>query len=194
MYEIPTCILISGQSFTIRNKGDFRMVFDCFAALEDIELTKQERIIASLMIFYDGIDTLEDLTQIPDVELAVTEMYKFFNCGKVDDIVRVPPYKLIDWEQDEQIICSAINKIANKEIRFEPYIHWWTFMGYYTAIDESLLSTIISIREKIITGTKLEKHETKFRLHNPQYFIWNAKTLEEQEAEAEIMSLWNAGE
>lgn len=194
MYEIPTSILIGEQSFPVRNKGDFRMVLDCFAALEDIELTKQERIVASLIIFYDGMKTLEDLTQFDDIETAVKEMYRFFNCGRIDDNTRVPPYRLIDWEQDEQMICSAINKITNKEIRFEPYIHWWTFMGFYTAIGESLLSTVIGIREKIITGKKLEKYETKFRLHNPQYFIWNAKTLEEQEAEAEIMSLWNAGE
>ena len=193
MYEIPTQILIGEQSFPVRNNGDYRMVLDCFAALEDIELSKQERVVASLIIFYEDLNDLEDLIIFPDIEIAVKEMYKFFNCGRLDDNVSIPPYRLIDWEQDEQIICSAINRIANKEIRFESYIHWWTFMGFYTAIGESLLSTVISIREKIITGKKLEKYENKFRLHNPQYFRWNAKTLEEQEAEAEIMSLWNSG-
>ena len=100
-------------------------------------------------------------------------MFDFFNCGRSQSIGKKMNHKLIDWEQDSQIICSAINKVANKEVRAEPYIHWWTFMGYYSAVGESLLSTIVSIRDKIVRGKKLEKHERIFRQENPEYFIWN---------------------
>ena len=52
MYNIPTSITIQDKSFGIRNKGDYRVVLDCFSALNDTELTDQERMIAALIIFY----------------------------------------------------------------------------------------------------------------------------------------------
>ena len=56
MYEIPTSIQIGEQSYPIRNNGDYRMVLDCFVALNDIELSQQERLYASLIIFYDNMN------------------------------------------------------------------------------------------------------------------------------------------
>ena len=73
------------------------------------------------------------------------------------------------------------------------YIHWWTFMGYYMSIGECLYSTILSIRDKILNGKKLEKYEREFKLRNPQYFVWNSKTTEQQEADAWLKTVWNSG-
>ena len=67
-------------------------------------------------------------------------------------------------------------------------------MGYYTAIGECPLSTVIHIRDKIVTGKKLEKYERNFRNSNPQYFTWNSKTIEEKEADRLVRELWNAGD
>ena len=191
MYSIPTSIYIDGTEYRIRNNGDYRVILDCFRALSDIELTAKERLLAGLIIFYDDFSTIDDLEELP-IEQLVTEMYKFFNCGS-DSVGAKTEKKLIDWEQDEQLICSAVNRVSGKEIRLEPYIHWWTFMGYFTAIGESPISTIISIRDKISRGTKLEKHERKYRNENPQYFIWNNKTIEEQEADKLVKEIWNSG-
>lgn len=191
MYEIPTTIEIGEREFHIRNNGDYRMVLDCFAALNDVELSKQERLFASLIIFYDDFNDLEDIDIVEDIEELVQKMYDFFSCG--GDSGSRSNYKLVDWEEDAQLISSAINKVANKEIRAESYIHWWTFMGYYAAIGECPLSTIIHIRDKIIKGKKLEKHERQFRSENPQYFTWNSKSVDEQEADELVKQMWNSG-
>ena len=61
---------------------------------------------------------------------------------------------------------------------------------YYSAVGESLLSTIVSIRDKIVRGKKLEKHERTFRQENPEYFIWNTNNIDE-EAEELFNELWN---
>lgn len=167
------------------------MVLDCFAALEDIELSKEERILTALLIFYDVNDT-EELYQIKDIETAVTEMMHFFNGGSASTIGAVSHHKLIDWEQDSQLVCSAINKVAGKEIRAEAYVHWWTFLAYYMAVGEGPLATVVSIRDKIVRGKKLEKYENEFRRENPHYFNWNSKSVEDREEEAYIMSLWNS--
>ena len=51
MFELPTSIEIEGKSYNIRNKGDYRTIIDCFLALDDLELSKVERVYASLIIF-----------------------------------------------------------------------------------------------------------------------------------------------
>ena len=190
MYEIPTEVLVNGQSYAIRNRGDFRMVLDCFVALNDYELNKTERVCSSLIIFYDDIEDLSDLEMFADVDEAIKQMYRFFNCGR-DDVYQRDLPKLLDWEQDSQLIASAVNKVAGKEIREEEYIHWWTFMGYYTAIGQSALATVVSIRDKIVKGTKLEKWERQFKQENPQYFVWDRRTNEDRELDELMKSMWN---
>ena len=182
--------MIQGRSFDIRDKGDYRVVLDCFSALNDTELSDQERMIASLIIFYEDLNDVDDINNI-DVTQAVKEMYRFFNCGEEESIGAKFNYRLIDWDKDSQMVCAAINKVAGTEIRSAPYIHWWTFMGYYTAVGDSLLSQVVGIRHKIIKKKKLEKYEQKFRKDNPQYFIWNHKSVEDQEAEEWLMKMWN---
>lgn len=192
MYGLPTEITIGNTSYTVRNQGDYRTVIECFELLEDIELTKQERILACLMWFY-GFEDIEDLSVFGDQLLeAYHQMVIFFNCGKEEEEVQTTPYKLIDWEKDSLLICSAVNTVAKTEIRAEKYIHWWTFMGYYMGVGECALSTIVGIRSKRAKGKTLEKHERQFIQENPQYF-WENKTIEEQELDAEIRRIWNNG-
>lgn len=193
MFEIPISVQVGEQSYAITNKGDYRMVLDCFAALNDQELDKEERLIAALMIFYECFNDVEDVLNCEILEPLVKEMYKFFNCGDPDGVGNKVNHTLIDWQKDQQLIASAVNNVAKKEIRFEEYLHWWTFMGYYLAIGESPMATIISIRNKIVEGKKLQKYEQEFRKDNPQYFNWDSRSLEEKEAEKAIMDMWNSG-
>lgn len=197
MYELPTTILINGRPYGITRKGDYRMVIDCFTALNDVEISERERLYSALMIFYEDLDAIEDIfNEFGEEEYlaeAVHKMYWFFDCGRESTGTQTP-YKLIDWEQDEQLISSAVNSVAHTEVRSEPYIHWWTFMGYYISVGESVLSSVVSIRNKIMRGKKLEDYEKEFKHDNPHYFKWNHKTLEEQEADKEfeaILEQWN---
>lgn len=192
MYEIPTSITIDGRIFQIRNNGDYRVILDCFKALEDEELEASERLLASLIIFYEDFNSIEDVYNIDDLSKLVSEMFKFFNCGNESMGTKVN-HSIIDWEQDSQLVCSAINKVANKEIRSEKYIHWWTFMGYYIAIGDSPLSTILGIRNKILSNKKLEKYEQQFKRNNPQYFVWNSRSMQEKEADKIAKEIWNSG-
>ena len=196
MYELPTSITVEGRNFKIRESGDFRVILDCFSALGDIELGEDYGILASLIIFYEDL-TETNIEDIDEEILAqlVREMYTFFNCGREEFDEGLSP-KLIDWETDSQMIMAAVNNVAGKEIRLEPYIHWWTFMGYYMSVGESVLATVVSIRNKILRNETLDKWEKKFKAENEHYFHWNSKTLEEQELDKEyemIYNMWNNG-
>ena len=189
MYELPTELEVNGLSYDIRKRGDYRMVLDVFSILEDSSITQSERILTALLVFYEPFKDLSEVMLHPDVEELTTEMFKFFDAGRPEG--KQMDRKLIDWEQDSAMIMSAVNNVARKEVRAEEYIHWWTFVGYYMAIGESTLSTVVGLRDKILRGKKLEKWENEFKKENPQYFTWNHKTVADIEAEEWLKSVWN---
>lgn len=191
MYEIPTQITVGEQSFTIRDKGDYRIVLDCFAYLSDDELTEQESLYACLIAFYEAFNDFDDVLKCEvDLNILIEKMFSFFNCDDTNPGIK-KPYKVIDWEGDSQLICSAINKVAQQEVRAVEYMHWWTFMGYFCEIGESTLATVVGIREKMMKGKKLEKYEKEFRRDNPQYFVWNSITQEQKKAEELFNQIWD---
>ena len=194
MYELPVSVTINGVEHPIRKKGDFRVILDCFDALADVKLDKEYRTRSSLIIFYEEITSIESVSEVfPDDTLseAAQEMNRFFNCGQKESPGIKVPYKLIDWKEDENLIIPAINNVAKKEIRLEPYVHWWTFIGYYLSVGESALASVVRLRSKIMKHEKLEKYERKMIAENPEYFNWNSKTAEEEELDKEILGLWN---
>ena len=195
MFELPTSIFIDGTEHPIRNRGDFRMVLDCFEALSDSELDADYRIVTGLIIFYDGMKDEHDVmtTFGKNLETAIKKMYEFFNCNQPNAAGAVMKHKLVDWKQDAQLIAGAVNTVAKKEVRAESYLHWWTFMGYYLNIGDSAFSTIVGIRHKIKSGKKLENHEKEFKRDNPQYFVWDSQTTEESQMDDYLRSLWNNG-
>ena len=195
MYALPTTITVDNTEYHIRNNGDYRVVLECFVALNDVELTETERTIAAILIFCDDLD-LESLFQLTNDQVIemTNQMYNFFNCGDSEGIAANTEHKVIDWEKDQQMICAGVNKVAGTEVRALEYLHWWTFMGYFCNIGESILSTVVSIREKIVKGKKLEKYEQEFRRNNPQYFVWDARTLQQKEDDELIKQIWDFGD
>lgn len=167
LYELPTTIDSAGQTLHIRNRGDWRTIIDVNIALSDPELTDQERLIAGTIIFYE-----ESPDEIQDIQAAVTGMSEFISAGMEG---HSRGRKLIDWEEDALLIISGVNGVLGREIRAETYMHWWTFMAAYMGIGESALATVVSIRDKIAKGKKLEKYEQEFKRDNPQYFGLNKR-------------------
>lgn len=191
MYELQTCVQVEGKEFPIQNSGDYRVILDCFRALNDPDLSPEEQVYAAMIIFYEDFDSIGDIFVHRDIaDQLQFEMMKFFNCGKVELKSNTGNHKLIDWEKDSNMICAAVNAVANCEIRALEYLHWWTFFGYYMSVGESVLSNVVSIRYKIAKGEKLEKYERKFKQENPDYFDIDMRTREQIEAENELQKLW----
>lgn len=174
IYDLPTSVNASGQQLHIRNDGDWRMVIDVNIALTDPELTDEEKAAAALLIFYDC-----NPNEIQDVQEAVNEMMRFIAVDDMDEGSSKKP-RLVDWEEDGGLIVSGVNAVLGREIRAEKYMHWWTFIAAYMSIGDSVLATVVGIRNKIARGKKLEKHEKDFKRENPQYF-----TKRKREAQAE---------
>lgn len=192
MYELPITVEVAGKSYKIRNGADYRTIIGVISLCEDPELTKEERTVSALIVFYEDINEFEDIFEVfgENVKDAMDAMLKFISYNYDDDLSSSAKVKLIDWVQDENLIIAGVNSVAKTEVRALEYLHWWTFLSYYMSIGESALSTVVSIRNKIAKGKKLEKYEQEFRRENPSYFRWKNKEVEERNF---IESIWNKG-
>ena len=94
--------------------------------------------------------------------------------------------QLMDWKKDAKILIPAINKVAHEDIREKEYLHWWTFMGLFMEIGESLFSTITNIREKVSKGKKLDSWEKEFYSSNKELVDLKATPERSEEEKEEL--------
>lgn len=164
IWSFPTSLNIGGVEYEIRT--DYRVVLDLLMALNDPELTDSDNKMSAYMQSRVILEIMfPDCDNIPqeNIQEALDKVAEFIDMGIGDDSKKP---KTMDWEQDAPIIIPAINKVLNKEIRAEKYMHWWTFLGAYMEIGEGLFSNIIHIRQKKAKGKKLEKWEQDFYKEN----------------------------
>ena len=175
--RLPTSVTVNGKSYDIRS--DFRNILIIFQVMNDEELTAVERIVTITSIFF------KDEIPAEEIEDAYKQLLLFINCGVPEPEHKVKKPSLYDWKKDEQIIFSAINKVAGKEVRFEPYMHWWTFLSAYMEIGECTFTHILSIRQKRATGKKLEKWEQDYIRDNKDLVLLKDKLTEHEKRERE---------
>lgn len=179
---LPTKLTVGGKEWDIRS--DFRNILRIFEALEDNELSEQEKLYVMLTRMY------VDFKRMPKqlYQEACEQANSFIECHSRKDDEKNP--KLINWEKDEHMIFPAINAVAGCEVRAVEYMHWWTFLGYFESVDnESLWSFVLSIRQKKAQGKKLEKHETDFYNKNRALCAVDM-TPPKKKAEDDLMSMF----
>lgn len=174
IWELPTSATIGGVEYPIH--ADFRDILNIFRYLDDPDRPEYLRWRIAIALFYDG--------EIPDenVQEAMEYLAEFISCGNQD---AKPGPKLLDWEQDAQVIVADVNKTAGAEIRALPFLHWWTFVAYFNAIGEGQLSTLVSIRDKLRRGKPLEKWEKEYYRKNKEQVDMKTRYSVEELAEQE---------
>jgi hypothetical protein len=122
---------------------------------------------------------------VPDKDLleAYYQAVWFLNLGNTVERPDTGAQPIYSWIQDEQLIFSAVNKVAGREIRAVDYLHFWTFMGLFNEIGEGSFATVISIRNKKRKNQKLEKWEKEFYRNNKELVDLKIQLTEEEQAE-----------
>lgn len=173
-WELPETAEIGGTVYQLNT--DFRDLLEIMGYLDDPDKPEYLRWRIALALFYEG-----DIP--PEYQQEAMEyLAKFISCGETD---AKPGPKLLDWEQDALAIVADVNKVAGTEIRALPYLHWWTFLSYFRAIGEGQLSTVVSIRDKLRRGKKLEQWEKDFYRENKSRVDLKKKYSAEELAEQE---------
>lgn len=174
-WTLPKALNVGGKDYPIRYQ--FGAILDILAAYSDPELDSDEKVEVMLTILFP------DLAEIPlcHIQEAVKKGSEFIDCGQKSD--GRPKPKMMDWNQDADIIIPAINKVAGMEVRATPDLHWWTFWGFFMSIGDSLFSTVLHVRRKKLSGKKLDKWEEEFYRENR--ILVDIKTPETEEEKAE---------
>lgn len=161
MWDLPESVKIDGVEYNITNKCDYRMVLDVICALNDKDLTDEEKVVTALYIFY------EDLSGCTNLEKAVREMYRIISYGEEQDEKEEQKPRLMDWEHDFQQIAPPVSRILGYDVRTpNKYTHWYTFIGGYMEMGECNFQTVIAIRSKRAKGKKLDDSEKEFYRQN----------------------------
>ena len=175
LWQLPQSAVFGGKTYAIH--ADYRDILEIFTYLQDPDLPESFRWSIALALFYEQ--------PIPEEHTLEAAQYLswFIRCGQEEPKKQTP--KLLDWEQDAPEIIADVNKVAGCEIRSKPFLHWWTFLSWFHAIGEGQLSTLVSIREKLSRGKKLESWEKEFYGQNRQKVElrkkYSASELTEQE-------------
>ena len=182
-WELPTCLCVGGENWKIRT--DFRAVLDILKYFNDPEYEPDEQWEICLDILYEDYANMPYSIRNEAAEKAM----EFIDMGIKDDGKRKP--HTMDWEQDAAIIIPSVNRVLGKEVRALEYLHWWTFLGAYMEIGESLFSQILNIRQKKAKGKKLEKYEQEFYKDNKALIDLQVKRVERsQEEKDELRALF----
>lgn len=174
-WELPQTAVIGGKAYPIHT--DYREILKIFSCLQDEDMPEFLRWRIALNLFYDGEIPDEDFTE-------AAEYFRWFIlCGEPEQKSHGP--QLLDWEADAQVIVADVNKVAGREIRELEYLHWWTFYGLFQSIGEGNLSMLVSVRDKLHRGKKLEQYEQEYYRRNRERVKlrkkYSASELAEQE-------------
>ncbi len=170
-YDLPKEIEIDGVIYPITKGGDYRVILDVITALNDTDLSEQEKIFVCFLMFYGEIPQNQ--------EAAWKKMMWFINCGEEENRDKKPEPPVMDWEQDFSLLIAPINKVLGVEIRSVDYLHWWTFISGYTEIGECTFKNVVDIRRKRAKGQKLDKSEAEYFRKNPEKVILKNKVSQE---------------
>lgn len=167
---LPKTLDVGGVDYAIRT--DYRVALMIFQAYNDPELTRAEKMAVCLQSLFEVVPG--------DITEALEKANWFLDGGNKVKLKELPA-KTIDWEQDEGLIFPEVNKVAGVEVRAVEYLHWWTFLGYFSTIGDGMFAQILNIRQKRARGKSLEKWEQElFNTHKEMIIIHEKLTAEEQ--------------
>lgn len=174
-WSLPKQTQIRGKTYDLHT--DYRDILEIFAYFQDPELPDYLKWKIALGLFYTA--------PVPEADQAEAAEYlaEFLAGGRKEEAAPGP--RLLDWQQDGDIIAAEINAVAGQEVRALPYVHWWTFLGWFHAIGQGQLSTLVAIRRKLARGEKLEDWEKEFYRENKARVVLKPRLSREEQAEKE---------
>lgn len=176
---LPTSVEVDGSTYEIRS--DFRAALDICVALNDPDLTEQERAYTVLDIFYPAFQDMPE----EHYQEAKNQCLDFIGGGGPKNPGKTP--KVIDWEQDFPLIVAPINRVTGKEIRSTEYLHWWTFLAAYQEIGDCTFAQVVRIRDHLARGKKLDKQDQEWYRRNRHLVDFKRKYTS---ADEELLKMW----
>ena len=181
---LPKELTVNGRTYSIDT--DYRNVLQIILALNDDSLKDREKAHICIWRLYDAPKSIPR----DDYEAAYKAASDFISAGMAggDKNPRV-----VNWLKDENLIFPEVNKVAGTEVRALPYLHWWTFLGYFQAVDkDGIWGAVLTIRQKRAKGKKLEKYEKEFAKANADLCSMKARSEPGKKRKDPMASLFDS--
>lgn len=129
---------------------DFDIGIQIMKALEDEELTQQERIGTALSLLF--ITEEGNPLSIPNINTAMDGLKWFLTDWYHDNKDKDDKTKVTDWDIDQWRIYSAFKRYYGVNLQTDN-LHFWEFMGLLTTLPpDCAYRQVIDIRCKKITS------------------------------------------
>lgn len=154
-WQLPVTADIGARHYHLHT--DYRDILEIFSYLDDPDVPEQVRWQIAIGLFYQE--------EVPEEDFSAAAEYLLQFIGGAQP-PRGRSERLLCWQKDAPMIVAEVNKASGQEIRALPYLHWWTFLGWFHTIGEGQLSTVVAIRSKLKKGKPLETWEKQFYRDN----------------------------
>lgn len=172
--DFPTELWVNGEAYAI--DADWRSCLKIILALEDPELTQEEKVFILL-------DNLYGENAPEDTQAAVDEALRFLNCFEERETTSTE--RLYSFQQDAKFILSAMSQARKEDIKSAGFLHWWEFASLFMEISaDSMFSRILDIRKRLKKG-KLTKEERQLVAEYPEIYRLREPVDEQRNTAAE---------
>ena len=172
--RFPCKVKIDGKDYMLNT--DFRVGIKIMLAMQDDELTLQEKMIIMLRLLYKEIPS--------NIEKAVEYAVAFLNCNEQGKEKEESSIVLFSWEKDAKYIYSAINQAHGIDLETET-IHWWKFKYMFLDLKpDCFFNRLVGVRDRKAKG-KMDKADKAFYLQNKDIVDLPPKLSHEEKMKVE---------
>ena len=176
LWQLPKTATFGDKTYGLNT--DFRDILEIFSYFDKQDLPAFMRWQIALGLFYREPVLPEHRQE------AMEYLACFITAGRQ---ICHTGHKLIDWQQDGDLIIADVNRVAGTELREKPYIHWWTFLSWFHAIGQGQLSALVSVRDALHRGAKLEPWQKDYYRDNRSRVLLQKPLTEEEIAQKQAL-------
>lgn len=167
--------------------SDFQTGIKISQCLEDKELSEYERLAVACNLLFEVIPE--------DINVCIRGITWFLNGWVTDNHKKEDSReRVIDFDQDQWRIYSAFKSQYGIDLNTDK-LHWFSFMGMLSNLEECAFTRVVEIRQKKITGKMTGDERRALKEAKLIYSIFNGSgsdlSVEEQKAVAEFMKYAN---
>ena len=149
--------------------------------MQDKELTKEEKIIQSLQLYYPNFN------EIKDFKTAINNILWFYSGGK--ELANSNKKKntrnnkqIYNYEFDAEYIYSAFMQEYKIDLQDIESLHWWKFKALFNGLtEETQFVKIMGYRTIDISKIKDKKEKKRYKELQRLYALPDMRTEEEKE-------------
>ena len=163
-------------------KTSFKQGIKFELLMQDREVSKEERVMLALNIFYKD---LKEITSAEEIEKRIEDIIWFYKCGKDEETSQEKgknkQKQIYSYEFDDGRIYSAFIQQYNIDLQKED-LHWWQFKSLFENLtEETQIVQVMSYRAMDISKIKNKKEKKKYKELQELYKLPDMRSEEEKE-------------